>query len=109
MGSTSGIDDFTLPLGQAYCFSSLNFITDSFVLSHEVASNHSGEIAKTSLSSPSSAQDVPTKVGVMLQPLGSCSSTEIADYLNSSEDNFYAITDIVDFGDFNDTIMFLTP
>jgi hypothetical protein len=45
----------------------------------------------------------------MLQPLGSCSSTEIADYLNSSEDNFYAITDIVDFGDFNDTNMFLTP
>jgi hypothetical protein len=30
MGSTSGIDDLALPPGQAYRFSSLDFITDNF-------------------------------------------------------------------------------
>jgi hypothetical protein len=44
------------------------------------------------------------EVGVLLQPLRSC-SIEIANYLSSSEDSFYPDTEIADGFDFDNDLL----
>jgi hypothetical protein len=53
-------------------------------------------------SSSNSVRSSFREVGVILQRLGSCSTEEIDEYLSSSSNDSYALTKIIDYGDFDD-------
>lgn len=53
-------------------------------------------------SSSNSVRSSFREVGVILQRLGSCSIEEIDEYLSSSSNDSYALTKIIDYGNFDD-------